>query len=128
MLGLGCVSVNRALPAQLGTHVRQLSPNRLRRRFSIPNDSGGPRTGRSCLFPGQETWEPEVPLVFASDCARMTSKPEVIGPRIDVENRPTRTLFEPDGICSSGVGQHPATALAPPLGRITPIPSMCRQP
>ena len=44
------------------------------------------------------------------------------GSLITVENRPTRTLSEPDGICSSGVGQHPATALAPPLGRITPIP------
>src|ERR1019366_174735 len=43
-------------------------------------------------------------------------------PQIDVVNRPTRTLSEPDGICSSGVGQHPAPALAPPLGRITPIP------
>jgi len=41
---------------------------------------------------------------------------------ITVHNRPTRTLSEPDGICSSGVGQHPATALAPPLGRITPKP------
>src|ERR1039457_1702077 len=41
---------------------------------------------------------------------------------MDVANRPTRTLSEPDGICSSGVGQHPATALAPPLGRITPNP------
>src|SRR5271166_1388331 len=30
-------------------------------------------------------------------------------------NRRTRTLSEPDGICSSGVGQHPATALAPHL-------------
>src|ERR1019366_5891837 len=39
------------------------------------------------------------------------------GSLITVENRPTRTLSEPDGICSSGVGQHPATALAPPLGR-----------
>ena len=35
-------------------------------------------------------------------------------------NRPTRTQSEPDGICSSGAGQHPATALAPPLGRKTP--------
>jgi len=43
-----------------------------------------------------------------------------------VANRPTRTLSEPDGICSSGVGQHPATALAPPLGRKTPYPRMWR--
>src|ERR1017187_1437891 len=39
------------------------------------------------------------------------------GPQMDVVNRPTRTLSEPDGICSSGLAQHPATALAPPLGR-----------
>src|ERR1039458_2391764 len=28
------------------------------------------------------------------------------GSLITVENRPTRTLSKPDGICSSGVGQH----------------------
>ena len=29
---------------------------------------------------------------------------------IPVEIRPTRTLSKPDGICSSGVGQHPVNA------------------
>ena len=59
-------------------------------------------------------------LNAANDSGRMTDKPEVGCPQIASVNRPTRTLSEPDGICSSGVGQHPAPALAPPLGRITP--------
>src|ERR1017187_7474035 len=59
-------------------------------------------------------------LNAANDSGRMTDKPEVGCPQIASVNRLTRTLSEPDGICSSGVGQHPAPALAPPLGRITP--------
>jgi hypothetical protein len=41
--------------------------------------------------------------------------PEIVGANITVDNKTTRTLSEPDGIRSSGIGQHPATALAPPL-------------
>src|ERR1039457_4172745 len=65
-------------------------------------------------------------LNAANDSGRMTDKPEVGCPQIASVNRPTRTLSEPDGICSSGLCQHPATALAPPLGRKTPIPDFWR--
>ena len=41
----------------------------------------------------------------------IVGSPEARLPQIAVDIRPTRTLSKPDGICSSGVGQHLATAL-----------------
>ena len=68
----------------------------------------------------QGTPEDSTSLLTSSAAERWTDPAGC--PQIDVAIRPTRTLSEPDGICSSGLGQHPATALAPPLGRKTPKP------